>query len=119
MELWEPRNDVFPDGFNFDAGLPLALHNRWFSANNNTYIHELGFAGSFIAESDVDFALPIKADVFTYLMAKAKAWGMVLYEQCVAGGGGGARGQCGVRRGRAAFGSAWAWRALAHSHAQE
>ncbi len=84
MELWEPRPDVFHDGFNFKAPLPLALHNRWFSATNNSYINQLGFADSFIVEKDVDFAMPIKADVFTYLMAKAKDWGMVLYEQeCV------------------------------------
>lgn len=81
MELWEPRPDVFHDGFNFKAPLPLALHNRWFSATNNTYIKQLGFADSFIVEENVDFAMPIKADVFTYLMAKAKDWGMVLYEQ--------------------------------------
>ena len=68
VELWEPRPDVFHDGFNFKAPFPLALHNRWFSGNNNTYIKDLGFADSFIVEEAVDFALPIKADVFTYLM---------------------------------------------------
>jgi hypothetical protein len=61
------------------GGLPPALHNRWFSANNNSYIKN-GFAGSFIAESNVDFALPIKSDVFLYLMQKAKGWGVILYE---------------------------------------
>ena len=80
VELWEPRSDVFPSQFGFDAGLPLALHNRWFGANN-TYITQLGFKDSFIVENGTDFALPIKEDVFTYLMEKAKTWGMVLYEQ--------------------------------------
>ena len=80
VELWEPRPDVFHDGFDFKAPKPLALHNRWFSGTNNTYIKELGFADSFIVESN-DFALPIRKDVFLYLMSKAKAWGMVLYEQ--------------------------------------
>ena len=37
LELWEPRNDVFPDGFKFKEPLPLALHNRWISGQNNTY----------------------------------------------------------------------------------
>jgi hypothetical protein len=46
VELWEPRNDVFPDGFNFTVPHPLVLHNRWFSANNNSYIKDLGFAVS-------------------------------------------------------------------------
>ena len=82
VELWEPRDDVFPDGFNFQPpNLPLVLHNRWFSANNNTYINDLGFADSFIVESAVDFALPIKSDVFLYLMGRAKKWGMTVYEQ--------------------------------------
>lgn len=77
------------------------LHNRWFSANNNSYIKDHGFAvsgvggawnrsdnvelhgsqDSFIVESDIDVALPVRADVFTYLMSRAKAWGMVTYEQ--------------------------------------
>jgi hypothetical protein len=81
VELWEPRPDVFPDEFNFDLGVPLILHNRWFSGVNNTYIRSLGFQNSFYVESAVDFALPIKKDVFLYLMSKAKNWGMVMYEQ--------------------------------------
>ena len=80
LELWEPRADVFPSQFNFNVGYPLALHNRWFGAKND-YITKLGFADSFIVEEGTDFALPIKSDVFTYLMSRAKAWGMVLYEQ--------------------------------------
>jgi hypothetical protein len=81
VELWEPRPDVFPDGFNFLLPLPLALHNRYFSGTNNSYVTSLGFADSFIVEAGVDLALPIKADVFKYMMSKAKTWGMVLYEQ--------------------------------------
>ena len=82
VELWEPRDDVFPDGFNFKPdNLPLVLHNRWFSGNNNTYITQLGFKDSFIVEAKHDFALPIKADVFKYLMGRAKQWGMTVYEQ--------------------------------------
>jgi len=61
--------------------LPLVLHNRWFSAANNSYISRLQFAQSFIAEPDVDFALPVKQDVFLYLMARAVEWGMQVYEQ--------------------------------------
>jgi hypothetical protein len=81
VELWEPRTDCFPDGFNFKEPLPLALHNRYFSATNNTYVNDLGFAASFIVEKNVDLSLPIKADVFTYMMGKARDWGGVLYEQ--------------------------------------
>jgi hypothetical protein len=46
VELWEPRGDVFPDGFNFTVPYPLVLHNRYFSANNNSYMKDLGFAAS-------------------------------------------------------------------------
>jgi len=81
VELWEPRDDVFPDGFNFKLGLPLALHNRWWSAINNTYMRSLGFNASFIAEPAVDFAIPVQPDVFRYIMSRAQDWGMVLYEQ--------------------------------------
>lgn len=63
VELWEPRNDVFPDGFAFNIGKPLALHNRWFSATNNSYINTLGFKDSFIVEPGTDFALPVKSCV--------------------------------------------------------
>jgi hypothetical protein len=80
VELWEPRPDVFPGGFSWNISFPLALHNRWFGASND-YITKLGFASSFIVENGTDFALPVKSDVFTYLMGRAKAWGMVLYEQ--------------------------------------
>ena len=69
------RGPLQPDG------LPLVLHNRWFSAANNSYISSLQFAESFIAEPDVDFALPVKQDVFMYIMARAVEWGMQVYEQ--------------------------------------
>ena len=62
------------------ANSPRCPAVRWFGVNNS-YITKLGFADSFITEPGTDFALPVKSDVFTYLMGKAKAWGMVLYEQ--------------------------------------
>ena len=46
-----------------------------------TDITTLGFADSFVVEQGVDFVLPVRSNVFEYMMGKAKAWGMVTYEQ--------------------------------------
>jgi hypothetical protein len=78
VTLWEPMSSVFPSGMSHWLGEPLLLHNRWFSPENE-YITSGNFSSSFIVEEVA--ALPIKPDVFTHLMAKAKAWGMFLYEQ--------------------------------------
>jgi hypothetical protein len=44
---------------------------------DNEYLSN--FSSSFIVETKC--ALPVKEDVFDYIMAKAKSWGMTLYEQ--------------------------------------
>jgi hypothetical protein len=80
LELWEPRPDVFAQGFAFRPPLPTALHSRVFSATNNTYALSLGFADSFVVDSGI--SMPVRSDVFLYLMRRAQeSWGMVLYEQ--------------------------------------
>eukprot|EP00117_Sycon_ciliatum_P020448 scpid6634/ scgid0189/ len=73
VTLWEPRPDVFPDGMKKWLDLPLVLHNRWWSPENN-YSHDW-----FIAEESC--ALPVNEKLFDYIMAKAKDWGMIVYEQ--------------------------------------
>ncbi len=45
----------------------------------SAYYTQLGFEESFIVEDRV--ALPVKEDVFVYLMGKALTWGLVVYEQ--------------------------------------
>lgn len=75
--LWEPRADVFPSGMTPWVGRPLALHNRMFSPHSA--YHAMGF--EFINEPGAWLALPVDKKMFTYIMAKAVAWGMVMYEQ--------------------------------------
>lgn len=74
--LWEPMPSVFPDGMSPWPGLPLVLHNRFF-ANENNYT-EMGMF-DFIVESTL--SLPVDKALFLYIMGKAKAWGMIMYEQ--------------------------------------
>jgi hypothetical protein len=40
---------------------------------------QMGYNSSFVLEQTM--ALPVKSDVFTYLMSKAKQWGLLVYEQ--------------------------------------
>jgi hypothetical protein len=35
VTLWEPKRDVFPSGMSRWMDLPLILHNRWFSPDND------------------------------------------------------------------------------------
>lgn len=75
--LWEPLPSVFPDRMAPWPGIPLALHNRYFADVNN--YTQMGF--EFITESGSSLALPIDKNMFLYMMGRAKAWGMTLYEQ--------------------------------------
>jgi len=75
--LWEPMPDYFPDEMNPWLGLPLALHNRYFADYNN--YTEMGY--QFIREPGAQLSLPIDESMFTYIMTKAKKWGMTMYEQ--------------------------------------
>ncbi len=75
--LWEPVPSIFPDLMTPWPGIPLALHNRYF-ANVSEYT-QMGY--EFITESTSGIALPIDKNMFLYIMGKAKAWGMQLYEQ--------------------------------------
>jgi hypothetical protein len=78
VSLWEPMPTIFPEGMEYvDANmghLPLALHNRYFSPDNQ-YQKNYSFA------IEADYALPLDEGLFTHIMSKAKTWGMVLYEQ--------------------------------------
>lgn len=77
VTLWEPMPDYFPDLMTPWLGLPLALHNRYFAPVNN--YTEMGY--QFITEPGAELALPIDESMFTYIMTKAKKWGMTMYEQ--------------------------------------
>ena len=75
--LWEPRADVFPSGMTPWVGRPLVLHNRMFSPHSA--YHAMGY--EFINEPGASLALPVDKKMFTYIMAKAVRWGMIMYEQ--------------------------------------
>lgn len=74
--LWEPMPEIFPSLMSGWLGLPLALHNRYFAAVNN-----YSSAYTFLTVPGVDMALPVDEGMFTHIMSKAQAWGMVQYEQ--------------------------------------
>ena len=74
---WEPRPDVFPDGlpaFRRRLGLPLVAHTRWFGPDND---HAAEYP--FIVGRKV--AIPKGRDFYDQIMAKARSWGIVTYEQ--------------------------------------
>lgn len=76
--LWEPMPSVFPSGMAPWPGVPLALHNRFFADVNN--YTEMG-RWEFIVEHAAGLSLPVDKGLFTYIMGRAKAWGMTMYEQ--------------------------------------
>jgi hypothetical protein len=78
MLRWEPREDLFPNGFGDLrrrlGGLPLTFHSRHFSRHSPYFDeHE--------AWTDGDYAHPVDPAFFDTLMAQAASWGAITYEQ--------------------------------------
>ncbi|MBV9850127.1 MAG: hypothetical protein JO250_10680 [Armatimonadetes bacterium] len=74
---WEARPDVFPDGVagvHRVLGLPLVMHNRWWSPGTD-------YARRFPFVTDGRSAVPVQFPFWEYLMAKNKREGMRVYEQ--------------------------------------
>lgn len=75
---WEPRDDLFPDGFGDlrrrVSGLPLSFHSRHFSAQSPYFER-------FAAWVDGEYAHPSEAGLYEMLMVQAAAWGAITYEQ--------------------------------------
>jgi hypothetical protein len=75
---WIPRPDIFPSGMGYvDEAVgrpPLTLHNRYFSPKNV-------YCRNFTCIIEKQMALPLDPGLFTYMMAKAKQWGLAVYEQ--------------------------------------
>lgn len=75
---WEPRPDLFPDGFKDLRqrlrGLPLSFHSRHFSAQSPYFEH-------FPCWVDGEYAHPSDAGLYEMLMRQAAAWGAITYEQ--------------------------------------
>jgi hypothetical protein len=78
MMRWEPRDDLFPDGFSDlqqrTGGLPLAFHSRHFSSES-PYFSERA------AWRDGDYAHPSGPNLLEDLIAQAASWGGLTYEQ--------------------------------------
>jgi hypothetical protein len=98
---WEPRDDLFPDGF---ADLrrrlgnrPLAFHSRHFAARSPYFER-------WPAWTDGDYAHPRDGALFDHLLGRAASWGAITYEQDWM-----VESFLGVRGLRAAPGRARAW----------
>ena len=74
---WEARPDVFPDGIaglHDKLGLPLVMHNRWWSPTTD-------YAKRYPFVVDSHSAVPVRRPFWDYLLAKNKREGMQVYEQ--------------------------------------
>ena len=78
MMTWEPRADVFPDGFDelrrSIGDRPLTFHSRHFSS-------ESPYFERYAAWRDGEYAHPIDSTLFDRLMEQAASWGAITYEQ--------------------------------------
>ena len=91
MLCWEPREDLFPDGFgDLQRRLgnrPLAFHSRHFARRSPYFDHPPapdtdGHSGTaYAAWVDGDYAHPRDGALFDRLLGSAAAWGAVTYEQ--------------------------------------
>lgn len=75
---WEPREDLFPEGFaslrQRLGGLPLAFHSRHFSRQSPYW-------EQYRAWFDGEYAHPQDPDFYQMLLGQAVSWGALVYEQ--------------------------------------
>lgn len=74
---WEPQPHMFPDGleaFQQALGLPLVLHNRWFST-------ESPYLDSYPFMQEGGKAFPLGENVYFEFTGNAVSWGATMYEQ--------------------------------------
>lgn len=78
MLTWEPRDDIFPDGFRELqrrlGSLPLTFHSRHFSSQSPYFER-------YTAWRDGEYAHPADAALYDLLMTQAASWGAITYEQ--------------------------------------
>ncbi|HVN83838.1 MAG TPA: hypothetical protein VMW17_03240 [Candidatus Binatia bacterium] len=78
MMTWEPRDDLFPNGFRVlrtrTGNLPLTFHSRHFSTHSPYWER-------YESWRDGDYAHPAGPALFDRLMAQAASWGAITYEQ--------------------------------------
>jgi hypothetical protein len=75
---WEPREDLFPEGFrelrSRTGGLPLTFHSRHFSAQSPYFDRHSAW-------KDSEYAHPSETGLYRLLMTQAANWGAITYEQ--------------------------------------
>ena len=74
---WEPQPQMFPEGltsFQQSLGLPLILHNRWFSPDS-PYVSKYPF------QVEGEMAFPSDGQVYDEFASNAASWGAATYEQ--------------------------------------
>lgn len=78
MLKWEPRADLFPDGFGDLRArlgdLPLTFHSRHFSSQSPYF-------ETHAAWRDGEYAHPVESQLHDGMMADAARWGAITYEQ--------------------------------------
>jgi len=77
MKTWDPRPDLFPDGFTHlrdRIGLPLSFHSRHFWSESPYWEH-------YAAWKDGEYAHPADNRLYDLLMAETASWGGITYEQ--------------------------------------
>ncbi len=77
VSLWEPRAEVFPQGMKAlrdKVGMPLATHNRYWSAENS-------YKSKYTFVCDKDGAVPNSYEFWLHIMTWARDNGIILYEQ--------------------------------------
>ncbi|XP_062593083.1 uncharacterized protein LOC134254572 [Saccostrea cucullata] len=84
VKEWEPRPDIFPGGAKSlvqKIGLPIALHNRFWSKDT---VYAVQNKGRYLFQIDKNgtVSAPLSPDFWIYLLGRAQGeWGLVLYEQ--------------------------------------
>ena len=111
MMRWEPREDLFPDGFRDlrrrVGDLPLTFHSRHFSTRSPYF-------DRYAAWRDGDYAHPCGPELYDLLIGQAATWGAITYEQDWM-----VESFLGVRGLRAAPGRARAWQQAMDRAAEE
>ncbi|KAH3743766.1 Non-lysosomal glucosylceramidase [Pelomyxa schiedti] len=77
VKLWEPRADVFPNGFRYVAN---NMGNSSFILQTSCFSSDNAYAKNFSFTIESTCSLPNNQDLYDYLFTKATSWGAVVYK---------------------------------------